>query len=107
MKRCYCFFVIATLLRSFPVLALTVDDLDPQVTWHIRSLSISGNEHFSTSQLRTEMVTKTRPWYTLWRSLPEFDLVTFAKDVQRLQRFYQAQGYYEAQVTYDVETDNH
>ena len=107
MKRCYCFFVIATLLRSFPVLALTVDDLDPQVTWHIRNLSITGNDRFSTSQLRAEMVTKTRPWYTLWRSLPEFDSVTFTKDVQRLQRFYKAQGYYEAQITYELETDDH
>ncbi len=105
IKRCCCLVVIVTLLRSFLALALTVDDLDPLVTWHVRTLIITGNEHFSTSQLRAEMVTKTRPWYTLWRSLPEFDPVTFTKDVQRLQRFYQAQGYYEAHVTYDLETD--
>lgn len=105
LKRCSCFFVIAIVLPYFPALALTLEELDSRVTWHVRTLSISGNQHFSTSELRAEVLTKTRPWYTLWRPLPEFDPGTFAKDVQRLQRFYQAGGYYHAQITYDLEVE--
>ncbi|MGE0684696.1 MAG: autotransporter assembly complex family protein, partial [Candidatus Binatia bacterium] len=39
---------------------------------------------------------------------PQFDPVAFRTDIERIQRFYRAQGYYEAQVTYElvVESDS-
>jgi outer membrane protein assembly factor BamA len=66
-------------------------------------VEISGNTQFATSQLRSEMVTTTRSWYTPWRSRPRFDPVTFKTDIERLQGFYRTQGYYEAQIMYDLQ----
>src|SRR5262245_34195164 len=105
MKRVFALLVVAQLLWCSLIHALTVDEIDPDQEWRIRTLTIEGNEKFSTSQLRQEMVIETRPWYTPWRSLPRFDPVTFATDIERLQRFYQAQGYYQAHITYDLEAN--
>ncbi len=89
-----------------PVSALQVDDLDPDKDWVTAAVEISGNSNFSTSQLRGDMVTTTRAWYIPWRSRPRFDPVAFKTDIERLQRFYRAQGYYEAQVSYDLQADD-
>lgn len=105
MKRVFALLVVAQLLWCSPIHALTLEELDPDQEWRTRTLTIEGNEKFSTAQLRQEMVTETRSWYTPWRSLPRFDPVTFATDLERLQRFYQAQGYYQAHVTYDLEVN--
>lgn len=93
------------LLWCQPTLAIPVEDLDPGRDWRINSLTIEENENLSTRELREVLVTKTRPWYALWRPLPSFDPVTFAADLQRLRRFYQAQGYYEAEISADLETN--
>lgn len=88
-----------------PVHAVQVEDLDPEKDWETYALTIEGNAQFSVSQLQSEMVSTTRSWYALWRSRPRFDPVAFKTDIERLQRFYRAHGYYEAQVTYDLEVD--
>lgn len=87
------------------VLALQVNDLDPEKEWVTDALAIEGNARFPSSQLQGEMVSTTRSWYALWRSRPRFDPVAFTTDIERLQRFYRAHGYYETQVTYDLEAD--
>lgn len=104
MKRlCGVFFI--SLLVSYPhvLYAGSVDDLDPEQEWQLENLTIEGNVHFSTDQLQTEIVTKPRSWYMPWRPHPPFDPVTFTTDIERLARFYRAQGYYYAQVTYNLE----
>lgn len=68
-------------------------------------LTFVGNTHFSGDELRAGLVTKTRPWYAPWQPLPRFDPVAFASDIERIKRFYQARGYYAAQVSYDLQVD--
>ena len=51
------------------------------------------------------MVTKERPWYRFWQERPAFDPVTFTTDLERLRRFYEAEGYYSAVITYDLDAD--
>src|ERR1700758_2374870 len=63
-----------------PVHALQVDDLDADKEWQTAAIAISGNARFSTGQLRSEMVTTTRSWYTPWRPRPHFDPVAFKTD---------------------------
>src|SRR5438876_10504913 len=96
MKRLCSFFLIGILFLCSPVLALTVEDLDPGQEWQLTTLTLTGNQHFLTDELRAVLVTHTRPWYAPWRARPRFDLVAFATDMQRLARFYQARGYYKA-----------
>src|SRR5438477_8244082 len=75
---------IFVLFVRAPVFALQVDDLDPDKEWVTAAVEISGNSNFSTSQLRGDMVTTTRAWYTPWRSRPRFDPVAFKTDIERL-----------------------
>src|SRR4051794_26244117 len=93
------------LLLCPPSSALTVGDLDPEVTWHAAAITITGNQDLADSQIRAQLVTKTRPWYAPWRARPEFAPSVFTTDIERVQRLYVAYGYYEATVTYDLEVD--
>jgi outer membrane protein assembly complex protein YaeT len=97
--------LILFLVRPHYLWAVQLDDLDPDKDWRLQRLTIAGNLHFSTRQLRQQLLSQTRPWTTPWRSFPRFDPVTFAADLTRLQRFYEMQGYYEASVSYDLSVD--
>ena len=103
MKRLQRLFFVGLLVWGSHLYAASIDDLDPAQEWSIKALAIAGNEHFSTAELRAQLVTTTRPWYTLWRPHPRFDPVTFKTDLERLTRFYRARGYYDAQVSYSLE----
>src|SRR5713226_4203188 len=103
IKRLQRLFFVALIVWCAHVYAASIDDLDPDQEWSIKALTIAGNEHFSTAELRAQLVTTTRPWYALWRSPPRFDPVTFKTDIERLARFYRAQGYYDAQVSHSLE----
>jgi outer membrane protein assembly complex protein YaeT len=93
---------------TFPqrVLAAAVADLDPARQWKTARVEFSGNEKFSADELRDAMVTKTRSWFRFWEDLPPFDPVTFETDLERVRRYYESRGYYEAAVSYDLEIDS-
>jgi outer membrane protein assembly complex protein YaeT len=101
-------FLILTLWCwwSTPLLALTGEELAPEREWQVEAIVISGNEAFSTRELLATLRTKERPWYTPWKGRPVFDPVTFTADIERLQRFYEARGYYQSRVTYDLQVDD-
>jgi len=102
MKQLRFLLISILFFWSCPVFALTVEDLDPLKEWAITDLTIEGNEQIDTGELRGVMLTKPRAWYTPWKSHPRFDPVTFETDLKNLARFYQARGYYEAQVSHDL-----
>jgi outer membrane protein assembly complex protein YaeT len=85
------------------VLALTVDNLDPEQAWQVEEILISGNTAFSRQELLAELLTKERPWYLPWQDRQGFDPITFVTDLERLQRFYEAHGYYRCRVTHDLQ----
>jgi len=91
---------------STPLLALTVEELAPEREWQVEAVVISGNEAVSARELLATLRTKERPWYTPWKGRPVFDPVTFTTDIERLQRFYEARGYYQSRVTYDLQVDD-
>lgn len=95
--------LLAMFFFPYAVCALTVEDLDAAREWHIKTLTITGNEHLSTNELTTVLATKTRPWYIPWRSYPVFEPTTFSTDLENVVRFYQAKGYYEATVAYELD----
>lgn len=86
-------------------LALTVADLDPEREWRVKDIVISGNEAFPEQKLLAKLLTKERPWYLPWQDRPVFDPITFATDLERLQRFYEAHGYYRCRVTHDLQVN--
>lgn len=96
---------IALFLICATALAIPVQSLDTSRDWVIKGLDLKGNKHFSSGDIEEILQTKTRPWYTPWRERPRFDPETFAADLQRVERFYQSKGYYEARVSHDLEVD--
>jgi outer membrane protein assembly complex protein YaeT len=85
--------------------AILLDALDPARQWKVERIEFSGNEKFSDDELSDIIVTKARPWYRVWEARPAFDPVTFGSDLERLPRFYEAQGYYGTAITYDLTVD--
>jgi outer membrane protein insertion porin family len=87
-------------------LAVLVDALDPTRQWKVAGIEFSGNERFSPDELRAAIVTQERPWYRFWEDRPVLDPITFGTDLERLQRFYESNGYYGTVVTYDLDVDD-
>lgn len=97
--------IIFILFCSSPLFAVPVEELDPNREWRTKDLIISDNEKVGTSELKDSLSTKMRPWYAPWRARPVFDPAVFASDLERIVRFYQDKGYYEAKVSYDLDVD--
>ena len=102
--------VVVFLLAGFltcplSAFAVLLDALDPTRQWRVEKIEFSGNEIFSEDELSDVIVTQERPWYRFWDDRPVFDPVTFRTDFERLRRFYEANGYYEAVATYDLDVD--
>lgn len=97
--------LVLSLLVTGTAAGVQVDDVPTDREWHVGSIEIDGNESIGTGDLREAMLTKTRAWYAPWRDRPPFDSVTFANDLDRLRRAYEAQGYYNASLTYDLTLD--
>ena len=68
-----------------------------------RKNSPPGNTALPERELLAELLTKERPWYFPWQNRPVFDPITFVTDLERLQRFCEAQGYYRCRVSYDLQ----
>ena len=107
MKFTACLFsaMAIWLLLTCRASAIQVEELDPSREWRVEKIQISGNQHFSDSQLIAEMVTQTSPWYRFWGERPIFDAATFKTDLDRLRRFYESEGYYKNHITYDLRVD--
>jgi len=86
--------------------AVLLDALDPARQWRVERVEFVGNEKFPHDELSDAIVTKARSWYRVWEERPAFDPTTFSSDLERLQRFYEAKGYYGTTVTYDLAVDN-
>ena len=86
------------------VFALSLEQLDPEREWRVESIGLSGNKKFDTKTLLAELQTTARPWYMPWKKRPLFDSVTFETDLERVRQYYETQGYYQVEVTYDMHT---
>ncbi|MEE4205460.1 MAG: outer membrane protein assembly factor BamA [Erythrobacter sp.] len=59
----------------------------------VRQINVIGNEEFSDSQLRGEMVTKQSRWFRFFSSNTSYDPDRLAFDQQKLRQFYLTEGY--------------
>lgn len=59
----------------------------------VRQINIIGNEEFSDSDLRSEMVTKQARFFRLFSSNTSYDPDRLAFDQQKLRQFYLTEGY--------------
>jgi outer membrane protein assembly complex protein YaeT len=88
-----------------PVLGIQLEELDAARQWRVEEIEISGNTKFSDTEILRELLTKVRPWYLFWEAESSFDPITFREDLERIRRFYEARGYYQTRVTYDLTAD--
>ncbi|MEE9464392.1 MAG: outer membrane protein assembly factor BamA, partial [Candidatus Neomarinimicrobiota bacterium] len=67
----------------------------------LRKIRFVGNEAYSQSRLRRQLKeTKTRHWYTFWRS--PFDQDKFQEDLFALESYYRNHGYRDGRVVHDT-----
>nr|WP_174292138.1 outer membrane protein assembly factor BamA [Sphingomonas bacterium] len=65
----------------------------------VRQINIIGNEVFSDSKLRDQMVTKQSRWFRLLSSSTSYDQDRLSYDQQKLRQFYLTEGYADFRVT--------
>lgn len=65
-------------------------------------LRLRGNDSISRRKLVAEMNTQPRPWYRFWAKRPKFVVEDLRSDVERLERYYEANGRYQTKVRYAI-----
>jgi len=103
MRRLLGLAALGAALAPLAAGAVQLDALDVARSWRLRALDVRGNEAVSSGTLRQPLVTRARPWFTIWRALPTFDPLVFRDDLDRVRRLYRSRGYYHARVEHDVE----
>src|SRR6266478_3630535 len=93
--------VIVLLTADTWAFGLTIADLDPSQHYKLEEIDLSGERAFSRDAVVSVMTTKERPWYQVWKPLPDFDTQKFTDDLAHVERFYEAHGYYNAHINYD------
>ncbi len=82
--------------------------------YELKSISFAGNKTFSTSELKTVVLSNETPWwgwkflhsFTPWGSTPVyFDSSFISVDIISLTDYYHDRGYFSTKITYGVETD--
>jgi outer membrane protein insertion porin family len=102
MLLCLLAALVLCLSAVTPAGALTLAGLDPHVHYRTEAITISGNDHFSDTDLLAVMQTKTRPSYQFWKKRPDFNPATFKGDLERFKDFYRVHGYYGAAFAYNL-----
>src|ERR1700682_3281679 len=90
------------LIANTRAFAFTIADLDPSHRYKLEKIDLSGAHAFSRDTVISVMTTKERPWYQVWKPLPDFDAQRFTDDLAHIERFYEAHGYYNAHINYDL-----
>ncbi len=72
--------------------------LDPDREWLVGDVEIEGNESISKADIRRVIETRRRNRLTFWRTRPEFDQTVFERDLERIVRLYESEGYFKARV---------
>lgn len=98
--------LVGVFLLADSAAAVLLDALDPARQWRVERIEFSGNKAIPDDELSDAILTKARPWYRFWEEQPLFDPITFASDIERLQRFYEARGYYGTVLIYDLDVDD-
>jgi len=93
------------LIANTQAFGFTISDLDPSSRYKLEKIEISGEHAFSRDAVVSLMTTKERPWYQVWKPLPNFDAQMFTDDLANIQRSYEAHGYYDAHINYDLTLD--
>src|SRR5689334_12766833 len=108
VRRHFWLSLFFLLMTAVPAGAVTVQDLEDNREWRLKSLTITGNEKVSSSDIKEAIATHPRPWYALWRPRPAFAPGAFSSDLQIISDLFRDRGYYEATVTHDlqIEDDN-
>lgn len=91
----------AGLLPSAVAADARFDALDPSRDWRVREIEIEGNRFFSNGDLQDSLVTRERSVLTPWRDRPDFDPAAFERDLSRLARLYEREGFYLAEIRWD------
>ena len=75
----------------------------------VDAFSIEGEQQLKEGDLKEKVVTNESSWLPSWvpwlGHLEWFDPIAWQADLRRIQRFYEANGYYQARVVEDVVTE--
>jgi translocation and assembly module TamA len=105
--------VFARLLILGVLVALTgcahVEPPTPE-SMEIDDFQIEGEKQLKESDIKEKIVTNESSWlpgwFPIWGRIEWFDPITWQADLRRIQRFYEANGYYQARVLEESVTEH-
>lgn len=101
MSRARGLVLVLALLAAAPGARAETED----VVLRVASIAWSGVDRIPRETLEARMLTRTRGW-KCWRKRPVFDAQLLEEDLERLRAAYRAEGYYEAEVSAEVERED-
>ncbi|HEY1088407.1 MAG TPA: POTRA domain-containing protein, partial [Archangium sp.] len=76
----------------------------------IDDFKIEGEKQLKESDIKEKIVTNESSWlpswFPIWGRVEWFDPITWQADLRRIQRFYEANGYYQARVLEESVTEH-
>ncbi|HCV41947.1 MAG TPA: hypothetical protein DGH68_00565 [Bacteroidetes bacterium] len=96
------------------VVSLHAQRSDEEGGFEVTSVTVNGNDHFSSGELLAQLVTRETPGFfnrflyysisdRLGRKREFFSFATFMEDIQRLHRYYGDRGFHEVQIDTSLE----
>jgi outer membrane protein insertion porin family len=73
--------------------------IDEGVKSEVRNITFQGNQAFSDVELRREMETKEKGWFSFLTDSGRIDNQVLAQDIEKVRQYYQNNGYLRAEVT--------
>lgn len=86
-------------LKNFFILLLLSTSIFAEEFYTVKSVRFDGNENFSASELLKNMEAQPDHWYynlPIFSQPEKISRSTISRDLRRLKRFYQSEGYFEA-----------
>src|SRR6266571_5188947 len=80
--------VTVFLIADTRAFGLTITDVDPSQHYKLEQIDLSGERAFSREAVLSVMTMKERPWFQVWKPLPDFDPQAFKDDLAHIERFY-------------------
>src|SRR4029078_4714811 len=92
--------------RGAPIVVMSVASLvgcasqQKKETPVVKDVHISGNDEISSRKIKQRILTSQTGWWPFARK-QYFDPVAWQADLERIRRFYEANGFYQAEVVKD------
>lgn len=68
----------------------------------VKQLEIDGTKKLDEDEIKKKILTAEKSWWRFWEDAPRYEPNAWLADLRRIERYYQANGFYDAKVISDA-----